>query len=247
MYVSVVTVCNHSPVDLHHFFHLYADGDWLTPVEEHVKALLIGGLYDQLTSFHIGFVGSRLNRREARSVLRILDIDYEVCADVAEGWEQETLDPLYAYSQDHDGAVLYAHTKGAANFAPINDPWRRSMTQLCVVEWQRPVEALDTGGKSIVGCHWIKGQPEIERLAEAWRNRELNPPGLDGVGGMFGGNYWWTKLELLRQNCKPDRIHRHAAEHWLGQLSEVMPIWEETILDLNPRPIVPSNLVPLLL
>jgi hypothetical protein len=233
-------------MEIHHFYHCYADGDWVVPLHEHIRALQVGGLYDHLDSFHIGFVGSDDNIAKVCDSLEVHGVrDYITCSAVAEGFEQETLDKLYDFSQDHDGAVLYAHTKGSANFAPINDPWRRSMEQKCVVEWRTAVAALECDGKAIVGCHWIMGNPEVERLVEAWRNRRLNPPGLDGVGGMFGGNYWWTRLELLRQNCRPGRESRYAAEHWLGQLSEVMPIFADTILDLNPQPITPSNLVPL--
>ncbi len=161
---------------------------------------------------------------------------YLTCAETISGFEQETLDPLYDFAQSHDGYVLYTHTKGASRNEPIDTPWRRAMEWYNVVDWHTPIAALDAGA-TIAGCHWIRGNPEIERLVEAWKNRELNPPGLDGVGGMFGGNFWWTKLELLRRNCRPTRRSRMDAEHWLGQLSEVMPIHADTICDLNPRPI----------
>lgn len=218
-----------------HFFHLYADGDWQVPVSEHFDALTSSGLYGALDTIHIGFVGSARNIAAAQDALR--DYDFETCAAVEQGYEQETLDQLWRFAQHHDGLVFYAHTKGAANYAAINDPWRRSMTHHNVVDWWTPVDALTRGGKSIAGCHWIKGNPDDERLVEAWRTRQLNPPGLDGVGGMFGGNYWWTRLELIRQNCAPSRSSRFDAEHWLGQLSEVMPICDATICDLNPHPI----------
>jgi hypothetical protein len=227
---------------LHHFYHCYADGNWEIPVHEHLMALRASGLDDELASFHVGFVGSAYNIARARDAF--VGFDFETCAEIESGYEQETLDALWEFAQHHDGPVLYAHTKGASRDEPIDNPWRRSMTQKCVMEWRTAVDALESG-KFIVGCHWIRGNPEIERLAEAWRNRELNPPGLDGVGGMFGGNFWWTRLELVRQNCRPTRNSRFDAEHWLGQLSEVMPIWAGTILDLNPQPIVPWGLVKL--
>lgn len=236
-------------LDLHHFYHCYADGKWQQPVDEHLVALRVSGLADHLTTFRVGLVGTATNMAKAIAYLsrrcRELGITYSVATVEEQGWEQVTLNCLYEFSQTHDGAVLYAHTKGASRTDPIDEPWRRSMTQLCVVDWRVAVAALECDGKFIVGCHWIRGNPDIERLNDAWINRALNPPGLDGVGGMFGGNFWWTRLELLRQNCPPDNSHRFAAEHWLGQLSEVMPINATTILDLNPFPIVPQNLVPL--
>lgn len=231
-------------MDLHHFYHVYADGNWEQPVEEHLAALRAGGLADELTTFRVGLVGSAINMAKAISYLSRSGIKYQVDGLEESGFEQVTLDRLYEFSKTHDGAVLYAHTKGASRNDPIDVPWRRSMTQLCVVDWQVPIAGLEAD-YLIAGCHWIRGNPDIERLSAAWRNRQLNPPGLDGVGGMFGGNFWWTKLEYVRQLPEPDHVHRHAAEHWLGQLSEVMPLNVDTILDLNPRPIVPSNLVPL--
>ncbi len=200
---------------LTHFYHVYADGDWLEPVTDHFDALVRFGLAAELTSCHVGYVGSPANIATAKLTVESCMPDYLVCAEAAEGFEQVTLDPLYAWVQDHDGLVSYAHTKGAANYASVNLLWRRSMEFYNFVEWHRPVEVLTTGGKSIAGCHWMSS----------------------GAGGMFGGNYWWTHCELLRQNVPPDHSSRHAAEHWLGQLSEVMPITPETVEDLNPRQI----------
>ena len=225
---------------LHHFYHCYCDGDWLLPVQEHFDALVSSGLYDALDTLHVGFVGSEPNIAAARSFLA--DFDFETCAMVAEGFEQETLDHLWEFSFNHDGLCFYAHTKGAANYASINDAWRRSMTFFNVIGWRRPVTAL-TDGKAIAGCHWIRGNPDEERLVDAWRNRHLNPPGLDGVGGMFGGNFWWARLDLIRRNCEPTRVSRMDAEHWLGQLSEVVPINDDTIFDMNPNPITRQHLV----
>lgn len=208
---------------LHHWYHVYADGNWAAPVTDHCNALREYGLYDQLTSFHIGFVGTPENVAAVRSTLDVLTPDYEICATSFNGWEQETLREMYKYVQVADGYISYAHTKGAANYAPINDAWRRSMEYYNFVCWECPVQALDEG-KSIVGCHWFTGGPAS------------NPA--FGTGGMFGGNYWWTKAELLRQNVPPDESNRHAAEHWLGQLSEVMPITPETIYDMNPTTMI---------
>jgi hypothetical protein len=216
-----------SPVGLplHSFYHVYADGDWRTPVIEHFDALTRTGLLKKLTSLHVGFVGSPANVKAVRDVLD--GYDYECCAEAETGWEQVTLRPLWEFTQDHEGLVSYAHTKGAANFNPINDPWRRSMEWYCFVNWGRPVDALHEG-KYIAGCHWICGGPSPIRGF--------------GTGGMFGGNYWWTRCDLLRQNTPPGMQSRYAAEHWLGQLSQIMPLVPATIYDMNPTTITPSTL-----
>lgn len=205
---------------LHHFYHVYADGDWHTPVRDHFDALTRFGLLNQLTSLHLGFVGTRENIGAVHEALA--SYTYETVAESREGWEQETLQPLWEFTQYATGLVSYAHTKGSANFAEINNAWRRSMEYYCYVDWQKPAAAL-TANKYIAGCHWHCGGPS-------------SIPGF-GTGGMFGGNYWWTRCELLRRNVPPGRESRYAAEHWLGQLSEVMPITTKTICDLNPTAI----------
>lgn len=203
-----------------HWYHVFADGAWQQPVTDHCEALVRYGLAAELDSVHVGYVGTPENIAAAHCTIEHYLPGYRRCAESASGWEQETLDPLYDWVQDHDGLVSYAHTKGAANYAPINDGWRRDMEHHCVVEWRQPVEALTGCGMSIAGAHWYQGGPS-------------SVPGF-GTGGMFGGNYWWTRADLLRRNVPPGRESRFAAEHWLGQLSEVMPITAETICDLCP-------------
>ena len=208
---------------LHHFYHVYADGWWETPVTEHFDALVRFGLYDRLATLRVGFVGTPDNVQRAKDFITSLNVTYEVAAETSEGWEQTTQIPMWEFAKEHDGYISYAHTKGAANYAPINWHWRRSMEYYNFVRWEVAVAHLDSG-KKIVGCHWFNGGP-----AE-------NPEW--GHGGMFGGTYWWTTCAILRQNVRPTTDHRFAAEHWIGQLSEVMDLTHATyIADMNPLPI----------
>lgn len=194
---------------LHHFYHVYADGNWAEPVTEHCDALRRFGLFDALDSWHVGFVGSPSNVEAVRATLDTLAPGYDVAAVAESGWEQETLEPLWKWCQANDGAVLYCHTKGASRADPIDRPWRRCMTYEVVVNWQRPVQLLEAGAVA-AGSHWMTAAESIA--------------GPDyGVSGMFGGNFWWARCESVRVNCPPGRGSRFEAEHWLGQLSEVTP------------------------
>lgn len=208
---------------LAHWFHVYAAGAWEQAVTEHCHALTRTGLYDELDGrWFVGFVGSADQIAAARCTLDVLAPGYTIVAETPSGWEQETLTPMWEWCQRNDGLVSYGHTKGASRSDPIDEPWRREMTWHNIVEWRRPVEALQNGA-NIAGCHWIKGGPSsVEGF---------------GTGGMFGGNFWWTRADLLRQNPPPSRDSRYHAEHWLGQLSEVVPLTGETVCDLNPSSI----------
>lgn len=205
-----------------HAYHVFAAGNWARPVTEHCKALVDYGLYDVLDTFMVGFVGTDAEIAAVRCTLDVLTPNYQVAATASEGWEQVTLNALYDFAQDHDGIVSYSHTKGASRNNPVDLPWRRMMEYHNIVNWQKPVAALEAGA-SIAGCYWVQGGPSSR-------------PGF-GHGGMFGGNYWTTTCELLRQNVAPDNGCRHAAEHWLGQLSEVTPLVDDTIYNMVALPI----------
>lgn len=204
-----------------HWYHVYAAGSCLLPLTEHCRALTQYGLFDELDGMFVGFVGSDAEVALARSTLDVLVPKWQEVARAETGWEQVTLDAMYAFVQDHDGPVSYAHTKGASRNEGVDLQWRRGMTYHNIVTWSRAIEALNQG-RTIVGCNWISGAPS-------------STPGY-GVSGMFGGNFWWTRAEHLRRNVPPGHESRYAAEHWLGQLSEVMPLTVDgTIEDLCPQ------------
>lgn len=214
--------------ELHCFYHCFADGFWKEPTEDYFRALLKHGLYENLSSLNIGFMGCRDNIERVETYLRTLPIEYNVVARSPDKWEQATLIPMWEWCQDHEGYVSYAHSKGAGFQKDISTPWRRSMFYYNLVQWHTPVALLDEG-KKIVGCHWMPAALSI--TDPSW-----------GYSGMFGGTVWWTKAELLRQNVRPTLRSRLDAEHWIGQLSEVMDLSPTPFIgDLNSRPIADFN------
>jgi hypothetical protein len=63
------------------FYHIYVDGNWLEPVEEHITALQEFGLYEALTSFHIGFVGKPEHQLAAHQYIQSRGIIYQIAAE----------------------------------------------------------------------------------------------------------------------------------------------------------------------
>lgn len=188
--------------DLHHFYHIYSKGSWQTPVYDHIKFMKEYGLADNLKSFQVGIVGPEDTREQVKQYLDSQDINYTVCAEVDDGWEQETQDKLYEFAQDNDGYVLYAHTKTAVNNSPLHNKWRLSMTYHTVVIWQDVITHLDQG-YSAVGSHYLEGGNENVKT----------------VSGFFGGTFWWTHLRYIRNlPHKPERHSRWGAEGWIGYL-----------------------------
>jgi len=185
---------------MHHFYHIFADGNWRDAVTEHMTALRMG-LIDNLTTFNIGIVGRPRNRRVVKQFLVEQGIFFNIIAEAERGWEQVTQIPMWEFSKLNDGLILYAHSKGASNSSNGNIRWRRSMIYWNVINWTDCVERLKTHGA--VGCHWI--QPIIGAMPE------------HKVGNfMFAGTFFWTHCELMRTWPKPALTHRHEAEGFIG-------------------------------
>lgn len=198
-----------------HYYHCYAAGAWSGPVRDHFTALGRAGLDDTRTT--VGLVGPEADRRMARERIT------ELCAKWAlpvpsdwpqeeHGWEQVTLLRLYAdlHEDDDDYAVLYMHTKGAANNLDSSAAWRRSMTRALVGSWEECVMYLRAGCDA-VGCHWVK-----------------SPEWPDQVP-FFAGNFWWARASYLRTLDKPLNETRWQPETWVSlgepRIHDMLPGW----------------------
>lgn len=180
-------------MEIHHLYHVYADGLWQAPLREHLDALHTSGLYEQLDRFYVGIVG---NDENVAAVKAALDgVECSVVAESATGWEQESLRLLPALLGDTDAAVLYCHTKGAAYPSEINVKWRYSMTFFTVVEWWRALLALED--HDAYGCHVVKH--------DFWPE------------DFFGGNFWWATADYLRSLPPVAEDDRWDAERWIGR------------------------------
>lgn len=178
---------------LAHFYHVFADGDFVTPLREHLDALDRSGLRSQLDKFFIGIVGSKENR------MRVLDeVAVTVIAEAETGWEQVTLKKLHEYSKRNIGAVFYAHTKGAWSQSELARQWRVSMTKNTVTRWQECVHAL----KSVqaVGPYWLLSQ-EPEHVNHNY---------------FFAGNFWWARTDYVKTLPPLKNETRFDAEGWIG-------------------------------
>ena len=178
---------------LSHFYHVYADGDWLTPATEHFEELRVSGLLDELDGIYLGVVGSRENRRKVKRALR-----HHVVVEAVEGWEQVTLNKLHDFCQTDDGAVLYAHTKGAWSRDELARVWRVSMTHDVVTRWRECVHGL--AKVQAAGPFWLK----------SWEPEHANHE------SFFAGNFWWARSDYVRTLEPVGLENRFQAEGWVG-------------------------------
>jgi hypothetical protein len=178
---------------LSHFYHVYADGDWLTPATEHFEKLRVSGLLDELDGIYLGVVGSRENRRKVKRALR-----HHVTVEADEGWEQVTLNKLRDFCQTDDGVVLYAHTKGAWSQSELAKVWRVSMTHDVVTRWRECVYALEK--VQCAGPFWLRSDMPEHSEHESF----------------FAGNFWWARSDYVRTLEPVGLENRFQAEGWIG-------------------------------
>lgn len=184
-------------MNLHHFYHVYADGNWREIVENHLYALKNYGLYDNLDSFNVGVVGSEENVATFTAFLSECDYKFKIVATNSDGWEQVTINKLWETANSVDDSYfVYAHTKGAAHPHGVSFNWRNGMTRHLIVEWQKCVDFLNYG-YSTVGCH-------------------LQPGREDQPHPFWGGNFWWATSEHIRSLGKCPENSRYDAEAWIG-------------------------------
>lgn len=174
----------------HHFYHLYADGDWGRPVAEHLNALDLIGIPYRVTC---GVVGTAENRAEA---IACLPDSWEIL-EFQDGFEDRTLSLIH--DRLTDVPVMYAHTKGAGYPLPVSDAWRACMTRQVIGRWRTNLQALET--HDLVGAHWL--------TPDEW---------FDVESPFFGGNYWWATAEHLRSLGPVNMVDRFSAERWIGSV-----------------------------
>ena len=183
---------------MYHFYHCYADGDWLIPVSEHIEALKSSGLSDRLDKLFIGIVGQKSRRNILIDFFDEADISYEICAQAENGWEQITQNELYNFSLDNEGCVLYSHTKASNNTTDHGHAWRRGMTDYNVYRWEEYVPKLD----------------EYDAVGGWWTD--------NGSTRFFAGTFWWSTLGFVKKLGPPEMNNAWCAETWIGNYPEIV-------------------------
>lgn len=176
-----------------HFYHVYADGDWLKPVKFHLAALEHSGLKNRLDGFFYGIVGSEENRENVKEFL-----PGEIIAEEETGWEQVTLEKLQEFADWNDGKILYAHTKGAWNNTDLGTAWRESMTYDNIIRWREIVPKLDSYDGA--GAFWLQSSEPEHREHRFF----------------FAGNFWWANAHYIRKLPELKYDNRYQAEGWMG-------------------------------
>lgn len=234
---------------LYHYYHVYADGDWMPIVNEHLLALKRSGLYDRLaTGLNVGIVGDWRQRDDVMEFIEDHCMRYRVVAEADSGWEQVTIDALAhdanSVHRNTDGYVLYAHTKGCANSGEFPDRWRKMMTYTLVDDWRNATYRLvleagqwDTAGPYFVtegiydpdvpvfaGVHGVSQMAaylERQMCGQGLIDAVIEEPQPTTTRVHYSGNFWWATWDWLRRLPYPCPANtRHDAEMWIGRADD---------------------------
>lgn len=214
-------------MDLYHYYHIYADGDWERIVAEHFDDLRVSGLAGQLVSVNVGIVGTWLNRFLVTEWIdRYLIANpfppLYIIAQATIGWEQVTINAMRRDAEIRgNGLALYAHTKGAAFPGDHPDRWRDVMARECVYKWSDVVDQMEVFGYDTAGAYFIEedlyeeGVPIFAGVHGVSTLMRSMPEGSVVIAEgpdepkpvlkrvHYSGNYWWSTLAWLRRLSNP--------------------------------------------
>lgn len=224
---------------IYNFYHLWVDGNWKAPLNDHIAYLEDSLLYGNIEKVYIGLVGSAVNRIEAKEYIRLnAGIKYEICAEADSGFEQVTQDAMVAFAQDHNGYVFYNHSKAAHNDVEFEHAWRKELYSVLVGNWRKAVRKLKD--HSMVGTYYLLPK----HIAKEYRLRKdenydikysrFMDLEVTEEKGHFSSNFWWTHLKYIKALGYPERVattqdpylryadDRLAAEVWTKGMKEAV-------------------------
>ena len=198
---------------LYNFYHLWVDGNWKTPLNDHIEYLENSLLYGNIEKVYVGLVGGQTNRIMAKEYIKLnAGKKYEIIAEADSGFEQVTQDAMVDFAKDHDGYVFYNYSMASLSDIEFEHRWRKELYSVLVGQWRKAVRKL--GEHAMVGTYYLlpKHTAAEYRLKESddikfarfidnevWEEK-----------GHFSSNFWWTHLKYIRALGYPQRVSTTA-------------------------------------
>jgi SAM-dependent methyltransferase len=156
------------------FYHLACTGDWRQVFEEQLLSLREAGF----RSIRLTALGSDEQVREAQARGAELGVAAEAVFQAPEltRFEAPAMQAVEAYAREHEGHVLYLHSKGVSSPGDeMKARWRRLMMRELVEGWEERMPEL--AHHDAIGVNW-RDMPPISH---------------------FSGNFWYASTSYLRR------------------------------------------------
>lgn len=154
------------------FWHTYLVGDYKLIVQEQMIKLFTSGLYDGVDTIFTGIASNSINDTNWFMGLLSSYSKFKPIVHTDTSSEKPTMRLLMNFAKEHDGHIMYFHTKAVSTVGYKNTLWRWSMDNNLIYKWKECVELLDNGVDA-VGVNLRK-------------NTHV------GYYPHFSGNAWWT-------------------------------------------------------
>jgi SAM-dependent methyltransferase len=156
------------------FYHLACMGNWQQVFQEQMQQLQQNGF----KKIQLSLLGSQEDLVISRSLLDSLKIEIEtlVYDPDLQCFERPALGAIEGFVRQHNGHILYLHSKGVSNPADETKvKWRRLMMRELVENWKNCILLLHQ--YDVIGVNW----------------RDMPPT------SHFCGNFWFASASYLRK------------------------------------------------
>lgn len=193
------------------FFHICSLNNWDKIFIEQLNLMKKSGLYNNIESINIGFLG------EKKDITPYLNDKIKLVyhsTDLKE-YEKPTINKLLEFSKNTKEPynVLYLHSKGVSRKKVLKDNikhWRLMMSYYLINNYKKCINHLKE--YDTVGCNLRLGSFNERRdTYPSWWNCRFND---ENHFIHYSGNFWWSKTDYLKKKLPIIHNENSCGPYW---------------------------------
>jgi len=198
------------------FMHIYQINNWEEIVEEQIQRMKNSGLWDEMDTLFIGFLG----KEEIREFSKKVNVLYHI--DKPDIYDFGILSFMQNLSFTFDGQIFYIHAKGITHY-PVKcyTDWRKMLEHYTLDRYNVCLKELEKN--DVAGANWHLGNGFM-RAAPKYAN------GFD-VTPHFSASFWWANTDYVRRlPTMHIGYNKYQSEFWMGAaIPKVAELWHTDI------------------
>lgn len=185
------------------FMHIYQINNWEEIVEEQIQRMKNSGLWNEMKTLYIGFLGKEKIRKFSDKVTVLYHLDKPKVYDLV------ILSFLQQLSFCFDGQVFSIHAKGITHYPKKRfTDWRKMLEHFTLDRYDVCLRELETC--DVAGVNWHLGNGFMGAAPRHADGHDVTPH--------FSASFWWANTDYIR---KLPRIHvnynKYESEFWMGK------------------------------